>query len=163
MFWLSFQVEDCYQIILILTHEVPVLPSYRNQSIDLQSKSFDRFLYEGNNGTSWVKVVSTCFCFKKSFFENQKRSGTSFSALLSVWFLKKNVFHAIFYFLTKFLDWLSLLIKMLGNICIVTCCCSSVVYFFPVYDVINFEIELSFLIKSFSCIYCKSQDLILIS
>ena len=29
---------------------MPVLPSYRNQSIDLQSKSIDWFLYEGNIG-----------------------------------------------------------------------------------------------------------------
>ena len=34
-----------------LTHKVPVLPSNRNQSIDLQSKSSDWFLYEGNTGT----------------------------------------------------------------------------------------------------------------
>ena len=34
-----------------LTHKVPVLPSTRNQSIDLQSKSSDWFLYEGNTGT----------------------------------------------------------------------------------------------------------------
>ena len=30
---------------------MPVLPSYRNQSIDLHSKPIDRFLYEGNTGT----------------------------------------------------------------------------------------------------------------
>ena len=33
-----------------LTHYMPVLPSYRNQSIDLHSKSIDWFLYEGNTG-----------------------------------------------------------------------------------------------------------------
>ena len=31
-----------------LTHSVQMLPSYRNQSIDLHSKSVDWFLYEGN-------------------------------------------------------------------------------------------------------------------
>ena len=35
---------------LSLTHEIPVLLSYRNQSIDLRSKSIDWFLYEGNTG-----------------------------------------------------------------------------------------------------------------
>ena len=30
---------------------MPVLLLYRNQSIDLQSKSIDWFLYEGNTGT----------------------------------------------------------------------------------------------------------------
>ena len=34
-----------------LTHYVPVLPSYRNQSIDLLCKSIDRLLYENNTGT----------------------------------------------------------------------------------------------------------------
>ena len=29
---------------------MPVLPPYRNQLIDLYSKSFDWFLYEGNTG-----------------------------------------------------------------------------------------------------------------
>ena len=33
-----------------LTHEMPVLYSYRNQSIDLHRKSIDWFLYEGNTG-----------------------------------------------------------------------------------------------------------------
>ena len=36
---------------LILTQEVPVLPSYGNQSIDLHSKSINWLLYEGNTGT----------------------------------------------------------------------------------------------------------------
>ena len=34
---------------------MPVLPSYRNQSINLHSKSNDWFLYEGSAGISWVK------------------------------------------------------------------------------------------------------------
>ena len=38
---------------------MPVLPSYRNQSIDLQSKSIDWFLYKGNTGTS--------LCLKRYF------------------------------------------------------------------------------------------------
>ena len=33
-----------------LTHQTPKLPSHRNQSIDLQSKSIDWFLYDGNFG-----------------------------------------------------------------------------------------------------------------
>ena len=42
-----------------LTHYVPLLPSYRNQSIDLLCKSIDWFLYEGNTGTKWLKQM---FC-----------------------------------------------------------------------------------------------------
>ena len=45
---------------------MPVLPSYRNQSTDLQSKSIDWFPYEGNTGISWVKVKIR----KKNLSEN---------------------------------------------------------------------------------------------
>ena len=34
---------------------MPVLPSYRNELIDLLCKSIDWFLYEGNTDISWVK------------------------------------------------------------------------------------------------------------
>ena len=52
---------------------MPVLPLYRNQSTNLQSKSMDWFLYEGqrksidwflyegNNGIKWVKIVLIYF------------------------------------------------------------------------------------------------------
>ena len=39
------------ELSIALTHEVPVLHSYRNQSIDLLCKTIDWFLYEGNTGT----------------------------------------------------------------------------------------------------------------
>ena len=48
---------------------MPVLSLYRNQSIDLGSKSNDWFLYEGNTGIVWVKQVKTNNCFNKSAFE----------------------------------------------------------------------------------------------
>ena len=32
-----------------------MLPTYRNQSIDLHNKSIDWFLYEVNTGNEWVK------------------------------------------------------------------------------------------------------------
>ena len=32
----------------VLIHEMPMLPAYRNQSIDLHSKSINWFLHEGN-------------------------------------------------------------------------------------------------------------------
>ena len=41
---------------------MPVLLSYRNQSIDLHSKSIDRFLYEGNTGIQWVKNYFPKWC-----------------------------------------------------------------------------------------------------
>ena len=33
---------------------MPGLLAYRNQLIDLQSKSIDWFLYDGNTGIQWV-------------------------------------------------------------------------------------------------------------
>ena len=44
-------VDNTDTLIDQLTHEVPVLPSYINQSIDLLCK------YEGNTGTWWVKAI----------------------------------------------------------------------------------------------------------
>ena len=37
---------------------MPVLPSDRNQSIDLLCKSINWFLYEGKTGTSWVNGIT---------------------------------------------------------------------------------------------------------
>ena len=39
-----------------LLNPVSVFSSYRNQSIDLHSKSIDWFLYEDNSGNKWVKL-----------------------------------------------------------------------------------------------------------
>ena len=46
-----------------------VLPLYRNQSIDLQRKSIDWFLYEGNIGNEWVNHSFNSFEIK---FSDQK-------------------------------------------------------------------------------------------
>ena len=40
---------------LVLTHQMPVLPLYRNQSINLHSNSIEWFLYKGSTGIWWVK------------------------------------------------------------------------------------------------------------
>ena len=40
---------------------MPVLPSYRNKSIDLNSKSIDWFLYEGNTGIPNETLTHACF------------------------------------------------------------------------------------------------------
>ena len=54
---------------------MPKLPSYRNQSIDLQSKSIDWFLYEGNTGNSGIK-------FKLSILILREREATFFKKYL---------------------------------------------------------------------------------
>ena len=37
------------------------------------------------------------FSFYKAFLKNKRRSGTNLPASFSAWFLKKNIFHVIFY------------------------------------------------------------------
>ena len=66
-------------------------------------------------------------------------------------------------FLTRYFDnwlnfiaWLSFLLEILGNMCIVIICCS-------VCEVINFEVNLSFLIKLFSYITKRSEKIVNIS
>ena len=46
-----------------LTHEIVVLLSYRNQSIDFLCKSIGWFLYKGNTGTGWVNNLEIFFNF----------------------------------------------------------------------------------------------------
>ena len=49
-----------------------------------------------------TKLQTTYFSFLSSFFKNKKRSGTSLPASFSAWFLTKNIFLVMFYYLTKF-------------------------------------------------------------
>ena len=51
---------------VIVTDQTPKLPSYRNQSIDLQGKSIDWFLYDGNFSVQRVKHADN---FPKMFVE----------------------------------------------------------------------------------------------
>ena len=48
---------------------MPVLPSYGNQSIDLQVKSIDWFLYEVNTGTYWANFVLKVNYYSKDYFK----------------------------------------------------------------------------------------------
>ena len=48
-----------------------------------------------------TKLQNTCFYPTYSFWKNKKRSGTSFSGPFAAWFLKKNLYHVIFNYLTK--------------------------------------------------------------
>ena len=41
---------------LTLTHQTPMLPSYRNQPTDLPCKSIDWFLYDGNFSVWWLNT-----------------------------------------------------------------------------------------------------------
>ena len=64
-FQLSFEISQ-----LLLTHEMPVLPSYRNQSIDLLCKSIDWFLSEGTlafNGLIFQSISKETWCTRSTF------------------------------------------------------------------------------------------------
>ena len=78
-----------------------------------------------------------------------KGSWTGFLTTFCVWFFKKNISHVTFFNWPNFFTWLSLLLEILGYMCIVIICC-------PVCDVIYFQINLSFLIKPFFYITKKS-------
>ena len=48
-----------------------------------------------------TKLQTIFFTSYKVCLKNKKRSGTSFPASFSAWFLKKNIYVVIFYYLTK--------------------------------------------------------------
>ena len=75
------------------------------------------------------------------FLKKTKRSGTSLPALFSAWILKKNISRYILLPGLDLIVWSLLFREILGNECIVV--------FEPGCDVINFEINLIFLIKPF--------------
>ena len=79
----------------------------------------------------------------KGFLKNNGRSGTSLPASFFAWFLMKNISLIIFYYiLTKFHFLVVFTLWDIGQY--VYCNC-----FLPGCDVINFEINLIFLIKPF--------------
>ena len=88
----------------------------------------------------------------QSFFKKQERPGTKLiRASFSAWILKK--IFVTFYSITwpNFMYWLPLLFEILDNMPIVITC-------FPVCDVINFELNLSFLNKLVPYMTKKSEQ-----
>ena len=83
-----------------------------------------------------MKLSSRPFAFtsSKAFLKNRKRSGTSFLVSFSAWYLDITRPNSI--------AWLPLLSEILGNMCIVK-------VFWSGCDVIDFEMNLIFLIKPF--------------
>ena len=91
---------------------------------------------------------SHAFALCESFKKLDKRSKTSLPTSFSVKFLKRNISHLIslteFHCLKAFTSW---------DIGWYVHC----IYLLPVYDVVKFEIYLSFLIKTFSYMTKKSR------
>ena len=83
-----------------------------------------------------LKICSSSI-FSKTF-------GNSFSTTFYASFWQKNISHVIPIDWPNFIVWLPLLHDILGNMCIANVCFSDC-------DVINFEINVSFLIKWFFC------------
>ena len=72
------------------------------------------------------------------------------SVLHFVYDFSRKIFLMLYSKWRNFIDWLSLLLEILGNMCIAVVC-------FPGCDVINFEINFIFLIKRFFSTWPKSQ------
>ena len=88
-----------------------------------------------------------CKAFKKKKNEKRGLKLASLSHFLHDFWRK--LFLTLFYLLTKFHCLTAFTSWVLGNMCIVITCCL-------VYDVMNFEINHTFLIKPFYCITRKS-------
>ena len=95
-----------------------------------------------------LKCWPLAFTLSKAFLKKKMRPGISLPALFSARNLKKNLSHVIFYKQTKFYIWLHFLLEIFGKICIEIIC-------YQLCDVINFEINLSSLIKTSSYVTKK--------
>ena len=89
-----------------------------------------------------LRCWQLAFSLYKAFLKSKKRFETKPPVLFFPWFLKKVISHRIFYQLTNF-HCLIAFLEILCNMCMVVVCC-------PGFDVISFEINLSFFIKLFS-------------
>ena len=71
----------------------------------------------------WNTLKLSCrplaFTSSKAFLKNKKRSGTSLPASFFAWFLKKNIYLVIFYYLIKFHDLVVFIYEIFDNMCIV--------------------------------------------
>ena len=92
------------------------------------------------------------FTLYKDILKNKKRSVTIFSASFSAWFLRKNISHVIFYQLTKFHCPNAFTSRDVRQYM----CCNFICL--PVCDVMNFEINFSFLIRPFFYMSEKSRQ-----
>ena len=75
--------------------------------LQINSLSFIRFVFivrqaENCRTISKFSWRPPGFTSYKTFLKNKKRSGTSLPTSFSTWFLKKNIYIVIFYYLTKF-------------------------------------------------------------
>ena len=89
-----------------------------------------------------IRCLTLSFILYKAFSKNNKRSGTNLPSSFSALQWKDNVSLFIFYKLTKFHCLVAYTFEILGNMVIA-------IVSYPDCDVINFEINLTFLVKLF--------------
>ena len=82
------------------------------------------------------------------FWFFKKEFGTSLSTTFCGWLYKKKMCYILYW--SNFILWLPLLLEISGNICLVF-------VYYPVCDVVNFEINLSFFVKLFSYMTKKKK------
>ena len=88
-----------------------------------------------------LRCKPLAFTSYEVFSKSENRSGNRLTNVFSGWFVKKNIYHVIFYQLTKSRSLIAFLLNILGNMCIA-------IVFFPGCDVINFEFNLNLLNKT---------------
>ena len=121
-------------------------PSLKNQNwayLWINSLNFYRVCFDCIFKSRTVKIYCWPLAFMsyKAFSKNKKRPGTSLLALFSVWFLKKNIFHIIFYLSDQNSLSVCLYFLRYGQYVFRNCLTGC--------DVIELKINLSFLIRAF--------------
>ena len=106
-----------------------------------------------------MRVQTNCIEFQTveprdllNFYFSEKNLGVVSPTHFVYGFLRKMFLMLYPYKWPNFIVWLSLLLEILGNMCIVIIC-------FACDDIINFEINLKFLIKPFSYMTKKVRNL----
>ena len=112
---------------------------------------FDFIVYSSQGLPKYIKtnVLTTCICLiYKAFSKEKKRSGTCLPTLFFAWFSRKIFLTLYFINWPNFIGWFPLLLEIF-NMCILIIYCS-------LFDVMNFEMHLTFAIKPFFYITKKS-------
>ena len=106
----SFSLPDPWNHTQNLVKKLFLDPFLKNQNwtylwVNSQSKVlYSLFSLQSDGYRNILKVNCKTLAFTscKAFLTNKKRFGTRLPASFSTWFLKKNIFLVIFYYLTKF-------------------------------------------------------------
>ena len=86
-------------------------PFFKKSKLSISLDQYSKVLYilfllfaKFEDYRNWLKLNCRppIFTSNKAFLKNKERSGTSFPASFSAWFLKKNISLVIFFYLTEF-------------------------------------------------------------